>query len=173
MLRRLSLRRCRLLSYRHSAASCPLTHPLPFASCLPAGCRVTASASQLCLADLLFASSLSRCPCCRAAAASCPLAALPMPRDIGTSALRRSTSASRCATTSCPLAPLLLFTSRSLAGCHVTSRHAAASRSCPSSTLTFMRTGWLSRHISSRCPRHAGNSPPFCLSFAPTGCLCV
>jgi len=123
------LRRRRLSSYRRSAASCALTPPLPFASCLPAGCCVPAPASQLCLADLLFASWLSRCPCYCAAAASCPLVVLPMPRDSGTSALQRSTSASRHATTSCPLAPLLPFTSRSSAGCHVTSRHAAASRS--------------------------------------------
>ena len=64
-----------------------------------------------------------------AAAASCPLVAPPTPRDSVTSASRRSTSASRRATTSCPLAPLLPFTSHSPAGCHVTSRHAAASRS--------------------------------------------
>ena len=124
------MRRRRLSSYRHSAASCPLTPPLPFASCLPAGCRVAASVSQLCLADLLFANWLSHCPCCCAAAASCPLVVPPTPRDSGTSALQRSTSTSHRATTSCPLAPLLPFPSCSPAGCHVTSCHAAASRSC-------------------------------------------
>ena len=72
---------------------------------------------------------LLRCPRCRAATASCPLVTPPTPRDSGTSASRRSTSASHRATTSCLLVPLLPFTSRSPAGCHVTSRHAAASRS--------------------------------------------
>ena len=56
--------------------------------------------------------------------------------------------------------------------CHILSRR-RLTLTCPSSTPAFMCTGWLSRCISSRCPRGAGDSPPFCLSFAPTGCLCV
>ena len=56
--------------------------------------------------------------------------------------------------------------------CHISLRR-RLTLTCPSSTPAFMRTGWLSRYISSRCPRCTGDSPPFCLSFAPTGCLCV
>ena len=56
--------------------------------------------------------------------------------------------------------------------CHILSR-CCLTLTCPSLTLAFMRTGWLSCRISLHCPRCAGESPPFCLSFAPTGCLCV
>ena len=170
------MRRRHLSSYRRSAASCALTPPLPFASCLPAGCCVAASASQLSLADLLFASWLSRCLCCRAAAASCPLLAPPMPHDIGTSALRRSTSASRRAATSCPLAPLLPFTSRLPAGCHVTSRHATApcsrvhprpppSRALPSCPVTSRWLPMSRRHLTSLLPLICPNWLPVCLTW--------
>ena len=56
--------------------------------------------------------------------------------------------------------------------CHISSRR-RLTLTCPSSTLAFMRTGWLSHRILSCCPHRKGDSPPFCLSFAPTGCLCV
>ncbi len=164
MLQCLSLRRRRLTSYQCSTASCPLTPPLPFASCLPAGCCVAASASQLSLADLLFASWLSRCPCCRAAAASCPLVTPPTPHDSGISASQRSTSTSHRATSSCPLTPLLPFPFRSPAGCHVTSHHAAASRSCvhprppPSCALAGCP-------VASHCAAHV--APTTHLPFAP------
>ncbi len=55
--------------------------------------------------------------------------------------------------------------------CHISSCH-RLTLTCSSSTPAFMHTGWLSRCISLRCPRPAGDSPPFCLSFAPTG-ACV
>ena len=84
--RRAAGRRC-LLSSRRSAASCPLTPPLPFvlyapppvASCLPAGCRVAPVVAPPPTPPRDFAStssSPSGCcnlqrPTCRAAAASC------------------------------------------------------------------------------------------------------
>ena len=104
--RRRLCRRLRLSSSRCSAASCPLTPPLPFASCtpplpftscLPAGCRVAPGVAPPPPRDFASTSSLpSGChnlqgPTCRTAAASRPLAA---------SALRCATSASRRAAAS-------------------------------------------------------------------------
>ena len=83
-------------SSRCSAASCPLTPPLPFASCLPAGCCVTPVVAPLPPPPRDFASTSSlqsgsrnsQRPTCRATTTSCHLAA---------STLRLAASALRCA----------------------------------------------------------------------------
>jgi len=79
-------------------------------SCLPAGCRVAPVVTPP--PPLVLSSRRCRLLSSRRAAYA-----------------SRQRHASRRATTSCTLAPLLPFTSRSPASCHVTSRHAAASRS--------------------------------------------
>ncbi len=130
---------------------------------------------------LLFASWLSCHPCCRAAAASHPLDMPPPPLVLLTRRLRLETSRRHLSAGASPLV------CHSFAGWF---SHIISSRrrlKCPSSTPAFIHTGWLLHLISSRCFRlpfsrqhrrllmhcQLGDSPPACLSFAPTGCLRV
>jgi hypothetical protein len=140
---------------------------------------------------LLFASWLLCHPCCHAATASCPFSMLPPPLVLLTLSYRHAT----CLTTSC----LHLATCRRLLSPGTSSlvclsfdgwfSHIISSRrrlKCPSSTPAFIHTGWLLCLILSRCFRLPSShqhchllmcwlltSHPVCLSFAPTGCLCV
>ncbi len=130
---------------------------------------------------LLFASWLSCHPCCCAAAASCPLDTLPQPIVLLACCLHLETSHCHLSAGASPLVCL------SFAGwfSHIISL--CCCLKCPSSTPLFIHTGWLLHLISSRCfhlpssRQHRrllmrwrlSNSPPICLLFAPTSCLCV
>jgi hypothetical protein len=154
----------------------PLVAPLPLLVLLTIHCLLSANASPP--VGLLFTSWLSCPPCCPAAAASHPLDTLPPPLVLSTRRLRLETS---CRHLSAGASPLVCL---SFAGWF---SHIISSRrrlKCSSSTPAFIHTGWLLHLILSRCfclpsfHQHrrllcAGDSPPICLSFAPTGCLCV
>jgi hypothetical protein len=95
---------------------------------------------------LLFASWLSCHPCCRAAAASHPLDTPPPPLVLLTRRLRLKMSRRHLS------AGASLLVCLSFAGCwfsHIISLRRRLK--CPSSTPTFIHTGWLFHCISSRC----------------------
>jgi hypothetical protein len=130
---------------------------------------------------LLFASWLSCHTCCRTAAASCPLDTPPPPLVLSTRRLHLKTSRCHLSAGTSPLVCLSFagwFSHIILSRCRL---------KCPSLTPAFIHTGLLLYLISLRCFRlpsshqhrrllmrwQLGDSPPICLSFAPTGCLCV
>ncbi len=157
---------CRFSSSQQSTASCLQMPPLLLASCSPAGCHVT------------------------------PVVAPPPPLVPSARCLRLlSSQHAACLTTS----RLCLATRRRLLSpgtsplvclsfdgwfSHIISLRRRLK--CPSSTPAFIHTGWLLCLISSRCFRLPSShqhrrllmrwlltSHPVCLSFAPTGSLCV
>ncbi len=157
----------------------PLVAPLLLLLLLTIHRLLSANASPP--VGLLFPSWLSCHPCCRAAAASRPLEMPPPPLVLLTCRLRLKTSRRHLSAGASPLVCL------SFAGWF---SHIISSRrrlKCPSSTPAFIHTGWLLHLIllhcfhlpSSRQHRRLlmrwqlGDSPPVCLLFAPTGCLCV
>jgi hypothetical protein len=157
----------------------PLVAPLPLLVLSTIHRLLSANASPP--VGLLFASWLSCHPCCRAATASCPLDTPPPPLVLSTRHLRLETSHHHLSAGASPLIYL------SFAGWFshiILLRHHLK---CQSSTPTFIHTGWLLHLILSCCFRlpsshqhrhilmrwRLGDSPPVCLSFAPTGCLCV
>jgi hypothetical protein len=96
---------------------------------------------------LLFASWLSCHPCCRAAAASCPLDMPPPPLVLSTHRLCLETSRRHLSAGTSPLVCV------SFAGWFshiILLRHRLK---CPSSTPAFIHTGWLLHLILPRCFR--------------------
>ena len=157
----------------------PLVAPLPLLVLSTIHRLLSANASPP--VGLLFASWLSCHPCHRAAAASPPLDTPPPPLILSTCHLHLKTS---CRHLSAGTSPLVCL---SFAGWF---SHIILSRQpikCPSSTPAFIHTGWLLHLILLRCfclpssRQHRclmmrwqlGVSPPVCLSFSPTVCLCV
>ncbi len=166
MSRRLSSQCCRFLSSQRSTASCLQTPLLPLASCLPAGCRVTPVVT---LPPPLVLSA-----CCLCLSSSRHAACLAI------SCLRLATC---CRLLSPGTSPLVCLSFDGWFSHIISSRRRLK---CSSSTPAFIHTGWLLRLISSRCFRLPSShqrrrlsmrwlltSHPVCLSFAPTGCLCV
>jgi hypothetical protein len=157
----------------------PLVAPLPLLVLSTIRRLLSANASPP--VGLLFASWLSCHPCCRAAAASCPLDTPPPPLILSTCRLRLETSHRHLSADTSPLVCL------SFAGwfSHIISLRCRLK--CPSTTPPFIHTGWLLHLISLRFFRlpsscqhrrllmcwRLGDSPPVSLSFAPTGCMCV
>ncbi len=154
------------LSSQRSTASCLQTPPLPLASCLPAGCHVTPVVTPpppLVLSARCLRLSSSQHAAC-----------------LTTSRLRLAT---RRRLLSSGTSPLVCLSFDGWFSHIISSRHC---HKCPSSTPAFIHTGWLLHLISLRCFRLPSShqhhrllmrwlltSHPGCLSFAPTGCLCV
>jgi hypothetical protein len=123
----------------------PLVTPLPLLVLSTIHRLLSANASPP--VGLLFTSWLSCHPCCRAAAASCPLDTPPPPLILST----------RC---------LCLATSRL---CLATPCHLLSARASPLVCLSF--AGWFIHHISSRRRLKCPSLTPV-PSFTPAGC-CV
>jgi hypothetical protein len=157
----------------------PLITPLPLLVLSTIHRLLSANASPP--VGLLFASWLLRHPCCRAATTSRPLDMPLPPLVLSTCRLCLETSYRHLSAGTSPLVCL------SFAGWF---SHIISSRrclKCPSSTPAFIHTGWLLHLILSCCfclpssRQHRrllmrwqlGDSPPVCLLFAPTDCLCV
>ncbi len=166
MSRCLSSRCCHFSSSQLSTASCLQTPPLPLASCSPAGCCVTpvvAPPPPLVLSACCLRLSSSRHAAC-----------------LATSHLRLATRHRLLSPGTSPLVCLSFDGWFS----HIISLRRRLK--CPSSTPAFIHTGWLLCLILSRCFRLPSShqhrrllmrwlltSHPVCLSFTPTGCLCV
>jgi hypothetical protein len=123
----------------------PLFAPLPLLVLLTIHCLLSANASPP--VGLLFASWLSCHHCCCAAFASRPLDMPPSPLVLSTRRLRLETSRCHLSAGASHLVCL------SFAGWF---SHIISSRrclKCPSSTPTFIHTGWLLHLISLRCFR--------------------
>ncbi len=166
MSRRLLLHCCRFSSSQPSIVSCLQMPPLPLASCFPAGCCVTPV--------VVPPPPLILSACCLRLSSSQHAACLV------TSRLRLATRHRLLSPGSSPLVCLSFDGWFS----HIISLHRRLK--CPSSTPAFIHTGWLLHLILSRCfplpsshqhrrlfMRWLLTSHPVCLSFAPTGCLCV
>jgi hypothetical protein len=95
---------------------------------------------------LLFAESWLSChPCCHAATASCPLDMPPLPLVLSTRRLRLETSHRYLSAGASSLVCLSFsgWFSHIISSCH--------RLKCPSSTPTFIHTGWLLHLISLHC----------------------
>jgi hypothetical protein len=128
----------------------PLVALLPLFILLTIHCLLSVNASPP--VGLLFASWLSCHPCCCAAAASHPLNTLPPPLILSTRHLCLKTSHLRLATCrhllSAGASPLVCL---SFAGWFSHIILSCCRLKCPSSTPTYIHTGWLLRLILSRC----------------------
>ncbi len=157
---------CRFSSSQQSTASCLQMPPLPLASCSPAGCHVTPVVTPP--PPLVLSARCLRLLSSRHAAC------------LATSRLHLATRRRLLSPGTSPLVCLSFNGWFS----HIISLHRRLK--CPSLTHAFIHTGWLLRLISSRCfclpsshqhphllMRWLLTSHPICLSFAPTGCLCV
>ncbi len=157
----------------------PLVAPLPLLILSTIHRLLSAKASPT--IGILFASWLLCHSCCCATATSCPLNRPPPPLILLTRRLHLETSRRHLSAGTSP------FVCLSFASCF---SHIILSRcplKCPSMTPAFIHTGWLLHLISSRCFHlpsscqhrrllmgwRLSDSPPVCLLFAPTGCLCV
>ncbi len=157
----------------------PLIALLPLLVLLTIHCLLSANASPP--VGHLFSSWLLCHPCCCAAAIFRPLNTPPPPLALSTRRLRLEMSHRHLSAGASPLVCL------SFAGWFSHIILLRRRLKCPSLTPAFIHTRWLLHLILSRCfclPSswqhrrllmrwQLDNSPPICLSFTPTGCLCV